>query len=105
IDSTIKVTSKEDLYDGTMSSPLLTVRIQDYVPFQTAMRGEFRYSPNVLELRSVALDGGRDMQVFLQGRIAPLADAVYNLRVQSRVGLNRMREIFRMQKVLDGPFI
>src|SRR5207244_5503431 len=103
--STIKVTSKEDLYAGTATSPLLTVRIQDSVPFHTAMRGEFRYSPNVLDLRSVALDGGKDMQVFLQGRVAPLADAVYNLRVQSRVGLNRMREIFRVQKVLDGPFI
>ena len=57
------------------------------------MRGEFRYSPNVLDLRSVALDGGPDMQVFLQGRVAPLADAVYNLRVQSRVGLNRVREL------------
>ena len=105
LDSTIKVTSKEDLYAGTATSPLLTVRIQDYVPFNTAMRGEFRYSPNVLDLRSVALDGGKDMQIFLQGRVAPLADAVYNLRVQSRLGLNRMREIFRVQKVLDGPFI
>jgi outer membrane protein assembly complex protein YaeT len=105
IDSTIKVTSKEDLYAGTVTSPLLTVRIQDYVPFNTAMRGEFRYSPNVLDLRSVALDGGKDMKIFLQGRVAPLADAVYNLRVQSSVGLNRVREIFRVQKVLDGPFV
>jgi len=105
IDSTIKVTSKEDLYAGTITSPQLTMRIQDYVPFNTAMRGEFRYSPNVLDLRSVALDGGPDMKIFLQGRVAPLADAVYNLRVQSRVGLNRVREIFRMQKVLDGPFV
>jgi outer membrane protein assembly complex protein YaeT len=105
IDSTIKVTSKEDLYAGTISSPLLTVRIQDYVPFNTAMRGEFRYSPNVLDLRSVALDGGKDMKVFLQGRVAPLADAAYNLRVQANLGLNRVREIFRVQKVLDGPFV
>jgi outer membrane protein assembly complex protein YaeT len=105
IDSTINVTSKEDLYVGTMTSPQLTLRIQDYVPFNTRMRAEFRYSPNVLELRSVALDGGPDMKIFLQGRVAPLADAVYNLRVQSRVGLNRVREIFRVQKVLDGPFI
>src|SRR5437588_2356781 len=37
LDSTIKVTSKEDLYTGTATSPLLTVRIQDYVPFNTAM--------------------------------------------------------------------
>jgi translocation and assembly module TamB len=105
IDSTINVTSKEDLYAGTMTSPSLTVRIQDYAPFTTKMRSEFRYSPNVLELRSVALDGGPDMRVFLQGKVAPLADAVYNLRVQSRLGLNRVREIFKMQKVLDGPFI
>src|SRR5436305_1717464 len=105
IDSTINVTSKEDLYAGTLTSPQFTLRIQDYVPFNTAMRADFRYSPNVLELRSVALDGGPDMKVFVQGRVAPLADAVYNLRVQSRVGLNRVREIFRVQKVLDGPFI
>ena len=105
VDATIKVTSQEDLYAGTMTSPQLTLRIQDYAPFNTAMRGDFRYAPNVLDLRSVALDGGPDMKIFLRGRVAPLADAVYNLRVQSRVGLNRVREIFRVQKVLDGPFV
>ena len=105
IGSTINVTSKEDLYAGIATSPQLTLRIQDYVPFNTAMRADFRYSPNVLELRSVALDGGPDLKVFAQGRVAPLADAVYNLRVQSRLGLNRVREIFRVQKVLDGPLI
>src|ERR1043165_8783224 len=105
IDSTINVTSKEDLYAGIATSPQLTLRIQDYVPFNTAMRADFRYSPNVLELRSIALDGGPDLKVFAQGRVAPLADAVYNLRVQSRLGLNRVREIFRFQKVLDGPLI
>jgi len=105
IDSTINVTSKEDLYAGTLTSPQLNLRIQDYVPFNTAMRADFRYSPNVLELRSVALDGGPDLKVFAQGRVAPLADAIYNLRVQSRIGLNRVREIFRVQKVLDGPFV
>jgi outer membrane protein insertion porin family len=103
--STIKVTSKEDLYDGTAASPSMTLRIQDYEPVQVAMRGGFRYSPNVLDLSSIALDGGPDLQVFLQGRVAPLADAVYNLRLQSRVGLNRVRQIFRVQKVLEGPLV
>src|SRR5205085_6641562 len=61
----------------------------------------FPYTPNVLELSSIPLRG-RDMQMFVSGRIDPLADAVYNLRVTSELGLNRVREIFKINKVLDG---
>ena len=48
---------------------------------RTALRGKFRFTPNDLELQSVALEGGPDLRVFLNGKVAPLSDAVYNLHV------------------------
>src|SRR5581483_10317342 len=99
--STIKVTRAEDLYEGIATSPLVHVRIQDYVPFDLDLRGGFRYTPNVLLLQSVALRG-RNLEAFLSGRIDPLSDAVYNLRVRSNTGLDRVKEIFRVNKTLDG---
>jgi len=105
ITSTIRVTAKEDLYAGIATTPHVVFRIQDYVPFTVGMRGEFRYTPNVLDLQSVALDGGRDMRIFLNGRVAPLADAVYNLHVASETGFNRIRDIFRIQRKLEGTLI
>lgn len=103
--STINITSKEDLYAGVMNSPAVEVRIQDFTPFKTGMRGQFRYTPNVLDLQAVTLEGGPDLRVFINGRVAPLADAVYDLRVRSSIGLNRVREIFKVQKRLEGTFV
>jgi outer membrane protein assembly complex protein YaeT len=99
--STVDVTG-QDVYAGTASSPLLRVRIQDYVPFDMNMRGQFRYSPGVLELQSIALNGGPDLRMFLRGRLDPLTEGAYNLHLTSAVGLNRIREIFRVQRPLDG---
>lgn len=101
--STINVTSEEDLYAGVATSPQLTLKIQDYMPVSMAMRGQFRFTPDKLELQSVALEGGRDLRLFLAGRIAPLSEAAYDLHLTSQLGLNRVRDIFRINKVLDGP--
>jgi len=103
--STVHITSQEDLYAGVMSSPAVEVRIQDFTPFNTGMRAQFRYTPNVLDLQSVALEGGNDLRIFVDGRVSPLADAVYNLRVRGDVGLNRVREIFKVEKPLEGSFV
>jgi outer membrane protein assembly complex protein YaeT len=103
IAAVVNVTSKQGLYAGTGSSPLLRVRIQDYVPFDMNMRAQFRYTPGVLELQSVALDGGPDLRMFLSGRFDPLTEGAYNLHLTSAIGLNRIRDIFRVQKVLEGP--
>jgi outer membrane protein insertion porin family len=103
--STVHITSTEDLYAGVMNSPAMEVRIQDFMPFTTGMRAQFRYTPNVLDLQSMALEGGNDLRIFVDGRVAPLADAVYNLRVRGDVGLNRVREIFKVQKPLEGSFV
>jgi outer membrane protein assembly complex protein YaeT len=102
ITSTINVTPLEDLYAGVINSPQFTLRIQDYVPITTSLRGQFRFTPDNLELRSLALEGGSDLRVFLNGHVAPLSDAAYNLHVTSQIGLNRIREIFKVSKVLDG---
>jgi outer membrane protein assembly complex protein YaeT len=102
ITSTINVTPLEGLYAGVLSSPQFTLRIQDYVPMTTSLRGQFRFTPDNLELRSLALEGGPDLRVFLNGHVAPLSDAAYNLHVASQIGLNRVREIFKVNKVLDG---
>jgi outer membrane protein insertion porin family len=101
LSSEIQVTSAEDIYAGVAASPAVHVRIQDYVPFDVALRGGFRYTPNVLVLNSIALSG-RNMQLYLNGRLDPLADGVYNLHVTSEVGLDRVREIFKINKVLGG---
>ena len=102
LDSVVDITSKTNVYAGTGSSPLVRMRIQDYVPFDMNMRAQFRYAPGVLELQSVALDGGPDLRVFLSGRLQPLTEGVYNLRVTSALGLNRVREIFKVQRPLSG---
>jgi outer membrane protein assembly complex protein YaeT len=102
ITSTIAVTTKEDLYAGVLTSPQFTLSIQDYLPVRTALRSQFRFTPDNLALQSVALEGGPDLRIFLNGSVAPLSDAVYNLHVTSQVGLNRIREIFKVNKVLDG---
>ncbi|MCU1347305.1 MAG: putative protein involved in outer rane biosis, partial [Acidobacteria bacterium] len=99
--SEINVTGAEDIYEGVATSPKLHVRIQDFVPFDLDMRTGFRYTPNVLQLKSVALSGP-DMLMYLSGRVDPLADGVYNLRLTSELGLNRVKEIFKVQKTLEG---
>jgi len=101
LESTIKVTLAENVYAGTFIGSNVNVRIQDYVPFDVDLRGGFRFTPNVLALDSVALRGP-NLEAFISGRLDPLADAVYNLRVRSNLGLNRVKEIFRINKELEG---
>ena len=101
IESNLKVTRAEDLYEGLLHSPQVRVRLQDYEPFDLSLRGGFRYTPGILALRSVALEG-RGIQAFLSGKLAPLTEGVYDLRVTSRVELERVRQIFRVEKLLAG---
>src|SRR5690349_21298832 len=101
IESQINITRAENLYEGLMTSPQLRVRIQDYEPFDLDMRGGFRYTPGVLALRSIALRGP-DMELFVSGKLDPLTEGAYKLRLAGDVGLNRVRDIFRVNKTLDG---
>jgi outer membrane protein assembly complex protein YaeT len=103
ISSQMKITRAEGLYEGIMNSPRLRVRIQEYEPFETDLRGGFRYTPGVLALHSVALRG-RGIETFLSGKLEPLTEGAYNLRVTSKVELARIREIFRVEKLLEGQF-
>src|SRR5205823_128801 len=98
----IHVLSTEDLYAGVLSSPQFTLNIQDYVPIQAALRTQFRFTPDNLALQSVALEGGNDLRLFANGKVAPLSEGAYDLHVTSQIGLNRVREIFKVNKVLDG---
>jgi outer membrane protein assembly complex protein YaeT len=99
--SELTVSSAKNRYAGVMTGDLVRVRIQDYVPFDLDLRGAFVYEPNKLALNSIAMRG-RDMEVFVNGNVAPLADGVYNLKLDSRMTLARVREIFRINKTLDG---
>ncbi|HEY0143306.1 MAG TPA: translocation/assembly module TamB domain-containing protein [Thermoanaerobaculia bacterium] len=101
INSTVTITSAQNLYAGVMSSPLVRVRLQDYEPFDLDLRGGFRYTPGVLALQSIALKG-RGIEAFLAGKLDPLTEGQYDLRVTSRIGLERIREIFRVEKLLEG---
>src|SRR4051794_1691960 len=102
ITSTIHVLSTEDLYTGVLTSPRFALNIQDYVPIRTALRAQFRFTPDVLALQSVALEGGNDLRLYANGKVAPLSEGAYDLHVTSQIGLNRIREIFKVNKVLDG---
>ncbi|HEX6095308.1 MAG TPA: translocation/assembly module TamB domain-containing protein [Thermoanaerobaculia bacterium] len=101
IDSTITVTRAEDLYEGILHSPIVRVRLQDYEPFDVDMRGGFRYTPGVLALQSIALRG-RGIDAFVAGKLDPLTEAAYDLRITSKLQLERLREIFRIEKTLEG---
>jgi outer membrane protein assembly factor BamA len=101
IDSTITVTRAEDLYEGILHSPIVRVRLQDYEPFDVDMRGGFRFTPGVLALQSIALRG-RGIEAFLSGKLDPLTEAAYDLRLTSKLELERVREIFRLEKTLEG---
>lgn len=101
IASQVNVTTAEDLYEGVATSPLARVRLQDYVPFNLDLSGRFRYTPGILELKLVALRG-RGMETFLSGRLQPLTEGVYDLHVTSQIGLDRVREIFKIQRPLEG---
>lgn len=101
IDSTVTVTRAKDLYEGIMTSPLVRVRIQEYEPFDVDLRGGFRYTPGVLALRSIALQG-RGIEAFVSGQLAPLTEGRYDLKVASRIDLQRVAEIFRIERPLEG---
>src|SRR4051794_3651644 len=102
ITSTIHVLSTEDLYTGVLSSPQFALNIQDYVPIRAALRTQFRFTPDNLALQSVALEGGNDLRIYANGKVAPLSEGAYDLHLTSQIGLNRIREIFKVNKVLDG---
>ena len=101
IESTVTVTRAEDLYEGIMTSPLVRVRLQDYEPFDIDLRGGFRYTPGVLALKSIALKG-KGIEAFVSGKLDPLTEGVYDLKLTSQIGLERIREIFRIDKTLEG---
>ncbi len=104
IDSQVNITRAENLYEGLMRSPLMRVRLQDYETFDVSLRGGFRYTPGILALRSIALEG-EGIQAFLAGKIDPLTEAVYDLKLASRLELPRVREIFRIEKTLEGEIV
>lgn len=101
VNSDLTITSAENLYAGIVDSPRFVFRLQDYEPVEMTMRGGFRYTPGVLELESIALRG-RGIEAFVSGRLDPLTEAAYNLRVRSSIDLERVREVFRVQQTLEG---
>jgi outer membrane protein assembly factor BamA/autotransporter translocation and assembly factor TamB len=103
LESTVSVTEAEGLYEGLVKSSLLRVRIQDYNQFDLTMNGGFRYTPGKLALRSIALRG-QGIEAFLSGMVDPLTEAAYDFKLQARVALPRVKEIFKVEQVLDGAF-
>ncbi len=99
--SQINITRAKDLYAGIVTSPRVTLRIQDYLPIDLDLRGGIRYTPGKLELQSIALKGA-GLEAFISGTIAPLSEGVYDLRVTSQADLQRVRQIFRVSRLLQG---
>ncbi len=100
----INVTRAEDLYAGLTTSPKVMIRIQDYLPFEVDLRGGFRFTPETVELTSVALKG-RDIEAFLSGKVAPLSEGAFDLKVRMQTDLTRIREIFAVKNTLAGPLL
>ncbi|MDP9190726.1 MAG: translocation/assembly module TamB domain-containing protein [Acidobacteriota bacterium] len=101
VESQVAITSAEGLYEGIMKSPILRVRLQDYETFDVDLNGSFRYTPGILQLRSIALKGD-GIEAFLSGKLDPLTEGVYSLDLKSRLALERIREIFGIEKLLEG---
>lgn len=99
--STVTVTRAKDLYEGIMTSPQVSVRIQEYAPFDIDLRGGFRYTPGTLALRSIALKG-RGIEAFVSGAISPMTEGRYDLKLASRIELQRIAEIFKIERPLEG---
>jgi len=101
LDSEVTVTRAEDLYAGTLYSPRLRVRLQEYEPFDVDLRGGFRYTPGILAFQSLALKG-RGIEAFISGEINPLTEGAYNLKLGSNLTLERVKEMFKFEKPLSG---
>ncbi|HEX7420165.1 MAG TPA: hypothetical protein VF505_09785, partial [Thermoanaerobaculia bacterium] len=99
--SQINITQAKDLYAGIVTSPRMRLTIQDYLPIDFDLRGGVRYTPGRLELQSVALKGV-GLEAFISGNVAPLSDGVYDLRVTSQADLQRIRQVFRVNRLLQG---
>jgi autotransporter translocation and assembly factor TamB len=97
-------TLSQQIYQGVLNSPDSTFTVQDYEPIPFGMRGGFYFKPGSLDLKSIALKGP-GLEVFVSGKIEPLTEGAYNLRVTSNVALARVRQIFRVEKVLQGTLI
>jgi len=98
----VNPTFREQIYEGVGQAPSLTVRIQEYEPFKVDLKGGFFYRPGSLSLKSVALRG-RGIEAFVSGKLDPLTEAVYDLRLTGRTELARIKEIFKVDERLDGP--
>ncbi|HJQ40730.1 MAG TPA: translocation/assembly module TamB domain-containing protein, partial [Thermoanaerobaculia bacterium] len=101
IDSQITITQAEDLYAGVLHSPLVNVRVEKYRAFNLDLRGGFRFTPGVLALQSIALRG-KGLEAFVSGEINPLSEGAYNLKLASRLSLERVKEIFEVKPQLAG---
>jgi|GEM_PF-292433 len=101
LNSEVTPTQRLQNYAGTAEHAQATIRIQDYLPFQVGLRGGFLYVPGSLELKSIALRGD-GVETFVAGKLAPLSDGVYDLNIASHIELQRVRQIFRIDKRLQG---
>lgn len=101
ISADVTPTLRQSIYAGVVNSPNAVLRIQEYLPIPVTLRGGFLFTPGVLELKSIALRG-RGIETFLSGKIEPVTEAVYNFDIQSRLELERVQEIFKVERPLRG---
>ncbi|HUF18503.1 MAG TPA: translocation/assembly module TamB domain-containing protein, partial [Thermoanaerobaculia bacterium] len=101
IDSEVTAQYSDQIYFGIATSPSVAVRIKDYEPFDLDLRADYRYEPGALRLESVALRG-RGIEAFLSGDLEPVTEAVYDFKLDTRMELARIREIFGLEAALSG---
>ncbi|HVT44010.1 MAG TPA: translocation/assembly module TamB domain-containing protein [Thermoanaerobaculia bacterium] len=101
IRSEVIPTIREQIYRGTMVSPEVIVRLQDYRPFSLSLEGSFLYRPGSLDIQKIVMRG-RGMDVGIDGRLQPITEGAYDLGIRSTVDLARLREIFAIERELQG---
>ncbi len=101
IDSELTPTIQKGLYAGTATSPSVMLRLKDYQPVALTMSTSYDYRPGSLRIGRTTF-AGRGIELVASGVIEPLTEAVYDFRLAAKTELARVREVFEVERALEG---
>lgn len=101
IQSELTPTIQKSLYVGTATSPNVLFRIKDYEPIRLAMSTSYDYRPGALRIGRTVFRG-RGIELVASGTIEPLTEAVYDFSLAAKTELERIREVFDVDRPLEG---
>ncbi|HEU5162030.1 MAG TPA: hypothetical protein VFV54_02685, partial [Thermoanaerobaculia bacterium] len=101
IQSELTPTIQKSLYAGTATSPNVVFRLKDYQPVRLTMQTSYDYRPGALKIGQTIFRG-RGVELVASGNIEPLTEAVYDFRIAAKTELDRVREVFEVERTLEG---